>query len=782
VEVRLARLLKSGPRPVDVQLMRSGRVSAAIRHGWSDLPGMVILSILAGSPLLLLSGSPAGAWYGLLASTLMAYIAAATAGSAAIRTVGRTRGGWILLGLASFGWAVGNTLWSWNELVAHTATLFPSWADLGYLMFPVAGTAGLWLLSEGSSPGSRWSLLLDGLIFTGSLLAISWSTSMAAIYHAGGDSSAAFLVSLAYPCGDLVLGTMGFLLAARTRRGRRGVIALVILGLTGMMVSDTFFAVLQANSTYFSGAPSDAGWIIGFTALACAGRLQASRPLALNDEGLQPRWQLLLPYFPFGTAVIISVAQLSSGDEFDRFQIVLVLVVLALVMMRQMATLLHNSTLIGQLRHQAFHDALTGLPNRALFTDRLEHALARRARGGNELVVVCLDLDDFKLVNDSLGHDAGDALLRGIAERLRACCHPADTVARLGGDEFAMIVEASDRPERVARKILNSLQDPFLIPAGPVSASASIGIATTAVLPVGIQLSSADLMKQVDLALYEAKSRGKRNFAVFEPVMWHDFDEEMSLRHQLTLAVEQGTLTVVHQPIHELAGGRILGVEALARWRDGTLGEVPPARFIPVAERAHLIVAIGEFVLDRACQEFARWNVGLDKYLSVNVSPLQLLDPDFPETAMATVLRHGLNPTQLVLEVTETALAEESQIAVVLRRLRAEGFRIAIDDFGTGYSSLRYLHHFPVDIIKIDRSYVGNIDQDEDAARLLSALLQMISTLNLICIAEGIETQAQADQLNGLGCPYGQGYLFSRPMPLALLTPQVAPKATAPHS
>ncbi len=231
--------------------------------------------------------------------------------------------------------------------------------------------------------------------------------------------------------------------------------------------------------------------------------------------------------------------------------------------------------------------------------------------------------------------------------------------------------------------------------------------------------------------------------------MWHDFDEEMSLRSQLTRAVEQGAFTIVHQPIHALADGRIVGVEALARWSDGTLGDVPPATFIPVAERAHLIVAIGEFVLEQACLEFAAWNLAQDKYLSVNVSPLQLLDLSFPEMAVAAVARHGLRADQLVLEVTETALAEESQIATVLDLLRMEGFRIAIDDFGTGYSSLRYLHHFPVDIIKIDRSYVQDIEQDEEAARLLSALLQMISTLKLTCVAEGIETEAQAAQLTG---------------------------------
>ena len=732
---------------------------------------MVVVSALTGSPLLLLTGA-AAAWYALLAATLMAYVAAAAAGYAALWARGRTQGGWILLGLGSAGWAAGNTLWSWNELVVRSDGLFPSWGDVGYLVFPVAGAAGLWLLSGSASAGLRWSSLLDGFIFTGSLLTISWSMSLKTAYRAGGDDLLSLVVSLAYPCGDLVLGTMGFLLATRLRRGGRDVIVLLIIGLFGMTISDTLFAVGQADETYSSGVISDAGWIIGFTALAFAGRLAATRSLSLEEESGQNRWYLLLPYFPFGAAVAISAAQEAGGHDLDRVQGGLLFTVLGLVMIRQMATLIHNSSLTGQLRHQAFHDALTGLANRALFTDRLEHALALRAVGGPEVVVMYLDLDDFKLVNDTLGHDAGDALLRGVAERLRACFRACDTIARLGGDEFAVIVEDSDRPEAEARKILNSLQHPFPIRTGQVSASVSIGVATTAALADGVELSAADLMKQVDLAVYAAKARGKHNFAVFQQVMWRDFDEEMSLRGQLALAVQQGALTVVHQPIHELGSRRIVGVEALVRWSDGTLGEVPPATFIPVAERAHLIVAIGEFVLDRACEEFGRWNVGLDKYLSVNVSPLQLLDPSFPEMAITTVTRHGLHPRQLVLEVTETALAEESQIAIVLDLLRVEGFRIAIDDFGTGYSSLRYLYHFPVDIIKIDRSYVQDIVHDETAARLLRALLQMIATLDLICIAEGIESEAQADQLAGLGCHYGQGYLFSRPVPVARLPRQ----------
>ena len=408
-------------------------------------------------------------------------------------------------------------------------------------------------------------------------------------------------------------------------------IALLILGLLGMTVSDTLFALAQANGTYATGDFSDAGWIVGFVALAFAARLAARRPLTLVEEGIQHRWQLLLPYFPFGAALIITVAQVAGRQTLDPFQAITLLVVLLLVMARQLLTLTHNLALTRQLHHQAFHDGLTGLANRALFTHRLADALTQRAHDGPEVVVLCLDLDDFKIVNDTQGHDAGDAVLQVVAERLLACFQPCDTVARLGGDEFAVIVRGSATPEAQARKILQALQEPLSLSAGPVWAS--IGATTTTALPRHGQLNPADLMKQVDLALYAAKAQGKRNFAVYEPIMWRNFDEEMFLRAQLTQAIQQGSLTIVHQPIHNLRNRRIVGVEALARWSDATLGDVPPATFIPVAERAHLIAPIGEFVLNRACQEFSQWNAGPETYLSVNVSPLQLLDPSFLEMA-----------------------------------------------------------------------------------------------------------------------------------------------------
>ncbi len=748
--------------------MTSGLLRAAWSRRTMSASALVVLSVVTALPLSVLPGAPA-ARYALLGSIALAYLAAAAAIYAAVRAGGRVRAGWALLAVASFSWGAGNTYWSWNELVVHSAVLFPSWADLGFLIFPVAGTAGLWLISGHSSLGSRLASLLDGLIFTGSVLMMAWIVTLRATYEAGGDSTLSLVVSLAYPCGDITLATMGFLLATRTQRGRRGVIALLITGLLGMLLADTLFAVSTANGSYASGQVSDGGWLIGFAALAAAGWHMARNPPALDRAGIPRRWQLVLPYFPFGAALAIGATQRIRGQVFDGVSAGILFAVIGFILVRQLVTVIHNSTLTSQLRHQAFHDSLTGLANRALFTDRLEHALALRSRGGHEVIVMCLDLDDFKLVNDSLGHDAGDALLRGVAERLRGCFGRSDTIARLGGDEFAVIVESSGRPEAEAQKILDSLRFPFTVGVGSISAAVSIGVAVTGVVPRPVEVHSTDLLKQVDLALYAAKAQGKSSYAVFKPVMRHDFDKEMALRTELGRAVENGALTVVYQPIHELGSGQIKGVEALARWSDGTLGDVPPATFIPVAERAHLIAPIGEFVLDRACQEFSRWPDHAGKYLSVNVSPLQLLDPSFREIATATATTHGLLPQQLVLEVTETALGEENEIAVMLGLLSLEGFRIAIDDFGTGYSSLRYLQRFPIDVIKIDRSYVQDVEHDPAAAQLLRAVLALVSTLGLACIAEGVETEGQARRLADLGCANGQGYLFSRPVPMESL-------------
>jgi diguanylate cyclase (GGDEF)-like protein len=726
------------------------------RRNWSL--GPVLLAVVPAVPMFVLRGD-AGVLYAGSASTLLAIVAGIFCIRAARRTAGASRRGWILLAAGCLSWGAGNLTWSINEYLLHAEKLFPSPADIGFLIFPVAGTAGFWLISGRSSLGSRLTLFMDGLIVTGALFAVSWVVTLRSVFAAGADSVPAFAVSLAYPIGDLVLATMAVLLAARTRRGARTTVVLFVTGMLGMAVADTLFAVGTSNGTYVSGALSDAGWVIGFASFALAGRGTVRRPLAVHPAGVLRRWQIALPYVPFSVAAVLATGEVVAGSGLDAVQAVALLAGLGLVMTRQLLTLLSNSALARRLEFQAYHDPLTGIGNRAQFTERLESALDKRT----PLTIVYLDLDDFKLVNDSLGHDAGDALLRAVAGRLTACFGGADALSRLGGDEFAVLILDADDPQRHARLMLDHLRPPFAIGARQVTVNASVGLAVSP----GTVVAAEELRKNVDLAMYAAKAQGKNTFALFDPSMRQAFDEEMALRTELNQALLDRALQVAYQPIVGIASRRLAGLEALARWHHPVRGDVSPDVFVGVAERAGLVAELGLFVLERACAEFMSWPGSQWAYLSVNVSPLQMLDPDFPDRVSGTLAGLGMRPDQLVLEVTETALADESEVIDTLKALRACGIRIAIDDFGTGYSSLRYLHRFPADIVKIDRTYIQDIVSDLTAVRIVGTLWQLFGALGLAAVAEGVEDEAQAAMLLELGCPYAQGYLFSRPMPLA---------------
>jgi diguanylate cyclase (GGDEF)-like protein len=723
---------------------------------------LVALCLATGLPIFALAGT-AAAPYTQIASSALACLAALPCLTAARRAVGATRSGWALLAAGCLSWGLGNFYWSWNELVVHAEVLFPSWADLGYLLFPLLGAAGLMLISGWTSVGSRLTVLLDGLVAGCALFVVGWAFTVRSVWQAGADSPFALVVSLAYPIGDIVLATMAVLLAARTRHGGRGVGLLLILGLTGMATSDTMFALDTSAGTYATGQASDAGFFICFAACAAAGRLATRRPIGFDGSGLMTRWQIMLPYVPYGLAACVAFWQTLTGTLVDTAEAVPLLTGVIMILLRQLTTLLHNSRLARRLSHQAYHDSLTGLGNRALFTERLEGALA----SATPAAVIYLDLDDFKMINDSLGHDAGDAVLRTVADRLRSCFAEPDTIARLGGDEFAVLTARVGDLPRQAERLLARLREPIGAGTRTIRAGASLGIA---VAGAGV-LRSEDLRKNVDLAMYAAKAQGKNTYAVFEQSMRRDFDREMMLRDELHRAVTSGALEVAYQPIVDLTDHRVTGVEALVRWPHPQLGPMEPEVFIPVAERAALIGDLGRFVLRRACAEFAAWPAAGDAYLSVNVSPLQMLDPGFPDLVAATLAEAGMRPGQLVLEVTETALADESEVIGALTRLRATGVRIAIDDFGTGYASLRYLHLFPADIVKIDRTYVEDIARDPAAVRVVGTLWQLFGAIGLTAVAEGIEDPAQAAMLIELGCPVGQGFLYGRPGPLDSLRP-----------
>jgi diguanylate cyclase (GGDEF)-like protein len=419
------------------------------------------------------------------------------------------------------------------------------------------------------------------------------------------------------------------------------------------------------------------------------------------------------------------------------------------------------------LAHQAFHDGLTGLANRALFTDRVEQALHRAARLGGAAAVVFLDLDVFKAVNDSLGHQAGDALLREVAVRLRSGVRAEDTVARLGGDEFAVLVEqAGEGPEEAeatARRLLEALARPVVLEGRTLAVSASVGVA------VGTAEATADsLIRDADIAMYAAKTTGRGRYLLFDPAMRAAAVARRDLEQELRGALAGGEFRLVYQPVVRLADDRPVGVEALLRWHSPVLGTVPPDRFVPVAEDLGLIGEIGAWVLREACATAAAWRAmpgaeGLT--MAVNVSAVQITSPDLLDQVGAALRESGLPPSALVVEVTETALVEDPERAAHgLAALRALGVRLALDDFGTGYSSLGYLRQFTVDVLKIDRSFVATIGAGGELPAIVRGIIDLGRTLDLEIVAEGVEDDGQRRLLRAARCDLGQGYLFARPL------------------
>jgi diguanylate cyclase (GGDEF)-like protein/PAS domain S-box-containing protein len=420
------------------------------------------------------------------------------------------------------------------------------------------------------------------------------------------------------------------------------------------------------------------------------------------------------------------------------------------------------------LVHTALHDPLTGLPNRALLLDRLGHALARASRSAGQIALLFLDLDNFKVVNDSLGHLAGDLLLIEAAHRLQASVRAGDTVARFGGDEFAVLLEdVNDADEAVAKaeRLANALRRALEVDGREVQPDVSIGVA----LSRGGGDLPDDLLRRADLAMYQAKAAGKGRCSVFEPSMQARADARLELETGLRQALDRGELRIHFQPILALDNGRISGFEALVRWARPAHGLVSPAEFVPVAEDTGLIVPLGHWVLSEACRRLRMWQTryphAADLSVSVNVSPRQLRHPGLVADVARIIRASGLYPACVTLEITESALVQDAEETTrVLHELKAIGVQLAIDDFGTGYSSLSYLRRLPVDTLKIDRSFVNGLGENERDDAIVRGILELAGTLQLTTTAEGIETDTQLATVRRLGGASGQGFLFARPL------------------
>lgn len=424
-------------------------------------------------------------------------------------------------------------------------------------------------------------------------------------------------------------------------------------------------------------------------------------------------------------------------------------------------------TLEDQLTYQAMHDALTGLANRALLHERVAAAISRAKRRKTDVFLLFLDLDNFKTVNDTLGHDAGDALLCTVADRLRMTLRLSDTPARLGGDEFAVLledIEHSAEELSIAERLLHEIQRPIEIHGKHVLVGASIGIAKHR-----MQESTDDLLRNADVAMYTAKRNGKNCFAVFEDSMHEAVLTRARIEAEMRTGIENGEFNLKFQPIVELNTERIVGIEALLRWDHPRGIQIGPEKFIPIAEEVNLIQRLGKFVLYEACAQAGHLNRTIEQdsrlMVAVNISSRQFLDAAFFDMVKDACRKGGITPSDLILEITESTMIHNVEETVKkLEEIKCLGIRLAVDDFGTGYSSLSYLHKFPISILKVDRSFVENIGASREAAAMVEAIISMSDTLKMTSIAEGIEDAGQAEILNMMGCKWGQGYFFARPL------------------
>jgi diguanylate cyclase (GGDEF)-like protein len=714
-----------------------------------------------------------------LAATLTCWITAR-------RHTGAQRRWRLWMGTGTCGWMIGQFIWSWYQLFRDDALPSPSLADAGYLTLPVFALPALVALA-GDRPGAgprrlavQLVMVLDGLIVVGALFVLTWATSLGAVVRAGAATAFAYTVAIAYPVTDLLLTVIVILLLARSAADNRRQLSVLGIGLFCLSFSDSVFAYLVAAGAERMPPLADAGFIAGQALIAVAALTPtstASVAAAPETGEARHRWgHLLLPYVPVAGTGVLFIIQLLQGRPMDSFEIAVETAVISLLIIRQAVTLVENAVLLerlsdsqARLHHQAFHDGLTGLSNRVLFHDRLDHALALHHRDGRPLAVLFLDLDNFKAVNDRHGHHAGDRLLRLVADRLRGAVRDGDTVARVGGDEFAVLLEGGGDPGVPAERIMTALREPFDLDGEVVGVAASVGLVEAGTH--GTVHTADGLLRRADAAMYAGKRQGKDTLVRYR-VDLPDGTGSSDLAEMLADTLRDGRgLDVHYQPIVRLHDGTVVAVEALARWTHPSLGPVSADMFIATAEEIGLIRLVDDFVLDRACRDAAAFRGPWASIaVHVNTSAARLGRPEHEETVRAAVLRHGLTPRRLLLELTETApLPDLSTAAGAVRRLGRFGVRFALDDFGTGYNALAQLHAIPVDEVKLDRSFT--LADGGRSEAICRSIVTICAGMGVTVVAEGIETERQAAAMAALGCRYGQGHRYGLAGPLREIAP-----------
>lgn len=654
---------------------------------------------------------------------------------------------------------------------------FPSPADPLYLTGCATLAAALFVMNHRRSGSSARSILLDGGIICAGLGVLSWTFLMAPYAKETGPALLPRALPLSFPLADLVVicAAITLLLSGGSRRPS---FWLLVLSLPLQAAGGSFHSAQVLSGDFHHGEPYFLLWLGGYALIGAAALHPSMRSLTEPSAG-RPPTRIRAAVLGVSALLPSLVVSLGAG-HIDRVDItvagILSIVLFGLVFGRvggMMSDLSERRRLENELRHLALHDSLTGLPNRRLFLDRLQHALERGSRRSETHAVLFIDIDDFKSVNDRLGHEGGDALLREVSIRLRSCLRTEDTAARLGGDEFAVLIEGVEGEAEVrvvTDRILTSMHQPFVIRDQTVRQGCSIGLH----LAAGSVKDPDHVLQNADLAMYQAKIRGKGRVETFQDEMRASLYLRTTLKEDLLTALDQGQFVLHYQPIHRLDDGAVTSVESLIRWQHPARGLIAPLDFIPAAEEMGFINDIGLWVLKEACRQLAVWRSTLGprapQSVSVNLSVQQLESPNLVDEVSWVLSILGLEGSALTLEITETFIARDAERAHrVMNGLKELGVRLSIDDFGTGYSSLDRLRDYPVDQLKIDKSFTGIVTGTVEDATLTRSIIMLGSSLSLDVIAEGVETEPQREALTRLGVRLGQGYLFSRPVPAAEL-------------
>ncbi|GIJ27040.1 hypothetical protein Vqi01_22020 [Micromonospora qiuiae] len=712
-----------------------------------DLPAKAMVSDAAAV-------SMAG-WAGL------ACVGAARRHSASLRRF------WLLLAATMALASAGRALWAVQRLLGED---LPHTLPVGLIFAASLLTGTTAILCAITAPRTglrRARTLLDGVIVGLALIPVGWVLIFRMATLADLDEPLR-TAALLYPMFDLMQLTILVAVIAAGRPVWRA-LTLLAVSLSVSTVADAIYVSWVAAGTYQLGTMVDVLWPVSYLLIGVATRLPPPRHLDRAEETgewpLPSRWRVALPYLPVGGAIGATLLAREPGGHTPLPVFLAMMALLAALALRQGLAANENLRLVARLRQLAYVDQLTGLPNRLAFTRRLRAALG----GANPVAVLLLDLDGFKQVNDRFGHSTGDTLLTGLSRRMRRAVADDGLIARIGGDEFAVLVtgDRTAAPERLAERLLAALHPSAGEEVVGVHPSASIGIAE-----YGPQhISYEDLLRDADIAMYAAKAAGKSAYRRCTPGLRESAVGRAELIADLRRAVDEGQLHLEFQPIVDLATGAVRSAEALVRWRHPQLGMLSPARFLPLAEETGLILPIDRWVIHEACRAAATWQDRIPSAtVAVNIAASHLRRPDLIATVTEATAGAGLAPRALTLELTESALIEGSDAVLDrLSQLRELGIRIAIDDFGTGYSSLSYLHRIPATELKIDRSFVARVAEDNRAYATVEMVTRLAGAFDLAVVAEGVETDRQHDAVAAIGCVQGQGFRYGRPAALGEL-------------